>query len=392
MKRKNVVVGTGLVCFFIVAIVIQTAVGVGIKVIPDPKEIQVEQGSTCTCTITISSPNSDCFYVSVIPSSCCNFNWFDWGSAKKQVCVAAGGSEQLVLKVTPLAEGECDFKLRAVSRGNPRTYAESVVKIKSKPYWSELPDFIITKIWQVGSIVHYELMNVGFANAPAGSTTALYIDNVYKSEDYVNTPLAPNDRIQRSFNNFWGPYPFPGYTIKVCANYDDAIKESRYNNDCLDEYWFNQPYLTDTKGQTTLVPGGGGDGLLTSTPGVGGDESTTYKSGVGGGVNGAPTCIALMPDRPEPQPSGTVINWTACAFDPEGDALLYRFLLGRSDSETPPLIVQDWSLSNVWKWETNEGDVSMNNVIYADVRDGYHANDDTDPDYDNSAWLFYWIE
>jgi hypothetical protein len=99
-----------------------------------------------------------------------------------------------------------------------------------------------------------------------------------------------------------------------------------------------------------------------------------------------------MPDWPQPQPNGMVINWTACAFDPEGDALLYRFVLGRSDLEMEPLLVQDWSPSNVWKWETNEGDVSMYNFICADVRDSYHANDGTDPDYDNSACLLYWIE
>ncbi len=405
MKRKNAVVGISLVCFFIVAIVIQAAVGGGIKLIPDPKVIQVDQGSTCACTITISSPNSDCFYVSVIPSGCCNFNWFDWGTEKKQVCVAAGGSEQLVLKVTPLDDCDCDFKVRAVSRRNPGTYAESIVKIQSTPYWSDLPDFIITKIWQVGSIIHYELMNVGFANAPAGSTTALYINGVYRSEDPVNTPLAPNGRIKRSFNNFWWPYTFPGYTIKVCANSNNAIKEIRDNNDCLEENWFNQPYLTDTTGPATSVPGFGGDGLFTSNPGVGGadgpstyksdvegvDGPSTYKSGVGG-INGAPTCIALMPDLPQPQPKGMVINWTACAFDPEGDALLYRFVLGRPDLEMEPILVQGWSPSNVWKWETDEGDVSMYNVICADVRDGYHANDGTDQDYDNSACLLYWIE
>ncbi len=395
MKGKNVVVGIGLVCFFIVAIVIQAAVGGSPKVIPDPKVIQVDQGSTCACTITISSPNSDCFYVSVIPSGCCKFNWFDWGTEKKQVCVAAGGSEQLVLKVTPLDDCDCEFRVKAVSWRNPGAYAESIVKIQSTPYWSDLPDFIITKIWQVGSIIHYELMNVGFANAPAGSTTALYIsgDTFPKSKDYVNTPLAPNGRIQRSFNNFWGPYPFPGYTITVCANYDDAIKESRYTNNCLEENWFNQPYEPYTTGPATPIPGSDGGGLFTSNPGVGGaDGPSTYKSGVAGGVNEAPTCIALMPDWPEPQPNGMVINWTACAFDPEGDALLYRFVLGRSDLETAPILVQDWSPSNVWKWKTNVGDVSMYNVIYADVRDGYHANDDTDPDYDNSACLLYWIE
>jgi len=65
----------------------------------------------------------------------------------------------------------------------------------------------------------------------------------------------------------------------------------------------------------------------------------------------------------------------------------------RLDLEMEPLLVQDWSLSNVWKWETGEGDVSMcDNLICVYVRDGYHANDDTDLDYDEFACLLYWIE
>ncbi|MEA2052115.1 MAG: CARDB domain-containing protein [Euryarchaeota archaeon] len=403
MKRRKVVVGISLVCLFIAAIAIPASFGGGIGLRIDPPVITVKPGTLITYDITLSSHDSDCYDVTIIPCTC-NINWFEW-TGKKQVCVPAGGKVQMLLNVAPSQTGNFEFKVKAVSIRDPRTRAEYTVKINSTPYISNLPDFIITKIWQDGQRIHYELMNVGFADAPAGSTTGLYINGVYKSEDPVNTLLAPNGRIKRSFNNFWGPYPFPGYTVKVCANYDEAIEESRYNNNRLEENWFNQPYLTDTTGPTTSVqgvgedgivftsnPGVGGDGLYTSNPGVGGDGPSTYKSGVGG-INEAPTCIALMPDLPEPQSNGMVINWTACAFDPEGDTLLYRFVLGRSDSEMEPLeIVQDWSPSNVWKWKTDEGDISPYNVIYADVRDGYHANDDTDPDYDESAWLLYWIK
>ena len=404
MKRRKAVVGISLVCLFIAAIAIPASFGIGIGLRIDPPEITVKPGTLITYDITLSSHDSDCYDVTVIPCTC-NINWFEW-TEKKQVCVQAGGKMQMLLNVTPSQKGNFEFKVKAVSIRNPRKRAEYTAKIQTTPYWSDLPDFIITKIWQDGSRIHYELMNVGFADAPAGSTTDLYINGVYRSEDYVNTPLAPDGRIQRSFNNFWAPYPFPGYTVKVCANYDEAIEESRYNNNCLD--WFNQPFsvVTDTTGPTTPVQGVGEDGIVfTSNPGVGvGDPSTyksdvaegvdgptAYKSGVAGGVNGAPTCIALMPDLPEPQPNGMVINWTACAFDPEGDALLYRFVLERPDLETFE-IVQDWSLSNVWKWKTDEGDISPYNVIYADVRDGYHANDDADPDYDKSARLLYWIK
>ncbi len=390
MKRRKVVVGISLVCLFIAAITIPASFGAGIGLRIEPPEITVKPGTLITYDIALSSPDSDCYDVTIIPCTC-NINWFEW-TERKQVCVAAGGKVQMLLNVRPSQKGNFEFKVKAVSIRDPRTRAEYTVKIQTTPYWSDLPDFIITKIWQVGSIIHYELMNVGFADAPAGSTTALYINGVYRSEDYVNTPLAPNGRIQRSFNNFWGPYPFQGYKIKVCANSNNAIEEIRDTNDCLEENWFNQPYEPYTTGPATSVPGSDGGGLFTSNPGVGGDGPSTYKSGVGGGVNGAPTCIALMPDWPQPQPNGMVINWTACAFDPEGDPLEYRFLLGQSDIGKDPTVVQDWSPSNVWKWETNEGDISPYNVIYADVRDGYHANDGTDPDFDNTAYLLYWIE
>ncbi len=223
MKRRKVVVGISLVCLFIVAIAIPASFGGGIGLRIDPPEITVKPGTPITYDITLSSHDSDCYDVTIIPCTC-NINWFEW-TEKKQVCVAAGGSEQLVLTVTPSQKGNFEFKVKAVSIRDPRRRAEYTAKIQTTPYWSNLPDFIITKIWQDGSKIRYELMNVGFADAPAGSTTALYFNGVYRSEDYVNTPLAPNSRIKRYFNNFWGPYPFQGYTIKVCANYDDAIKE-----------------------------------------------------------------------------------------------------------------------------------------------------------------------
>ncbi|MCK4734110.1 MAG: hypothetical protein KAT65_16780, partial [Methanophagales archaeon] len=214
MKRRKAVVGISLVCFFIAAIAIPASFGGGIGLRIDPPVITVKPGTLITYDITLSSHDSDCYDVTVIPYTC-NINWFEW-TEKKQVCVAAGGSKQLVLNVTPLDDCDCDFKVKAVSIRNPRTRAEYTVKIQTTPYISDLPDFIITKIWPVGSRIHYELMNVGFADAPAGSTTALYIsgDTIPKSKDYVNTPLAPNGRIQRSFNNFWMPYyPLPWYTI-----------------------------------------------------------------------------------------------------------------------------------------------------------------------------------
>jgi hypothetical protein len=101
----------------------------------------------------------------------------------------------------------------------------------------------------------------------------------------------------------------------------------------------------------------------------------------------APTCIGLMPDLSEPQVIITedetkYITWTAFACDPDGDTIWYRFCVigpGTGDEECT-----DWSTSNEWTWEATINDEGYS-TIYADVRDGYHNTDSTDPDYDSSC-------
>ena len=110
-------------------------------------------------------------------------------------------------------------------------------------------------------------------------------------------------------------------------------------------------------------------------------------------LNYPPTCIALMPNISyQPQINGTNITWKACAFDPEGDELWFRFWLDgpRTGGIGNPAIVQNWSKSNVWIWETNGSDVG-DNLIYADVRDCHHANNFTVPEYDLYERMWYWI-
>ena len=110
-------------------------------------------------------------------------------------------------------------------------------------------------------------------------------------------------------------------------------------------------------------------------------------------LNCPPTCIALMPNISyQPRINGTNITWKACAFDPEGDGLWFRFWLDgpRTGGIGNLTIVQNWSKSNVWIWKTNESDVG-DSIICADVRDGHHANNFTDPDFDRFACMCYWI-
>ena len=341
MKKRKIVVGASI-AFLFVALAIQMVGGIGLII--EPYEVAVKPGSTITYDITISSYGTDCFNVTVIPCSC-KIGWFEW--TKKQLCVAARGQERILLNVTPSEEGKFEFKVEAVSIMNPGTYALSIAQIKAGvPIDCNKPDLIITKIWRVGNVIHYEVMNVGYDTAPAGWNIDLFVDSVWQWKDDPGTPLAPGERQKRFFGNYKWQCTDPSDTIKVCAV--NVIGEIRKDNNCIEEVLkCNQP----------------------------------------------PTCIALMPEfaKPQPQLNGTVINWTACAFDPEGNTPWYRFLLSGPITGGNLSVVQDWSASNEWIWRTGGSDKG-DNLICADVRDGYHASDSTAPDYDLSTCQWYWID
>lgn len=89
--------------------------------------------------------------------------------------------------------------------------------------------------------------------------------------------------------------------------------------------------------------------------------------------NQGPVVKDLMPGKPGPQPAGTAITWTARAADPEGDEMVYRFLLNGK-------AVTGWSNSSSWTWNTSAlapGDY----IIGVGVRDERHSgpegNDNT---------------
>jgi uncharacterized membrane protein len=85
-------------------------------------------------------------------------------------------------------------------------------------------------------------------------------------------------------------------------------------------------------------------------------------------TNLAPSLNSFSPDRSDPQPPGAHVTWTAGASDPEGDLILYRFLVNGKAAT-------DWSGSSSWAWNTAdmpEGDYR----IRVEVRDGQHADED----------------
>jgi len=78
-----------------------------------------------------------------------------------------------------------------------------------------------------------------------------------------------------------------------------------------------------------------------------------------------PVISSLDPDRPGPQPQGSIITWTAAARDPEGDLISYRFQVDGTKAS-------EWSESSSWTWNTSSVQPGEHE-IRAEVRDGKHA-------------------
>jgi HEAT repeat protein len=87
-----------------------------------------------------------------------------------------------------------------------------------------------------------------------------------------------------------------------------------------------------------------------------------------------PIAESLSINLPSPQKTGTKITWTAEATDPDGDPLLYRFMLSGPRTENEWQEVQGWGSSNTWVWDTTVKDVGENQVA-VEVRDGKHAGE-----------------
>ena len=98
-----------------------------------------------------------------------------------------------------------------------------------------------------------------------------------------------------------------------------------------------------------------------------GEVSSTYYMAPASPTvpNGPPIIFSLDSDKASPQESGSLITWTVEAGDPDGDQLLYRFLL----NDKP---MTEWMTENKWTWEAQDQDVGSFR-IEAHVRDGKHA-------------------
>jgi hypothetical protein len=321
-KRSKIVVGASIACFCIVAIAIQAVFGGGMGLGIAPKEIEVAQGSTIPYVITVYNYQDipDLFDVSVLPGSC-DRSWFSWTTTQTDIVPADRGQKGVLLDVTPTKKGNYTFTVRAVSKSDPGICASQEAHITVTDDGPK-PDLIITKIWNVSEVIHYEIKNIGNATAQACSHTCISV-----SEDHVNTSLDPGDSVKRQFKNYTCKQ---NDKIKVCADNNGVIDERDENNNCME--WTCPPC-----------------------------------------PNGGQPCIVLTPDKSEPQYPGTVINWTACACDPEveGCKLCYRFWLEGPGTGRNKIIMQNWSTNNTCSLSTIWEDIGDSN-IYVDAADCDH--------------------
>ncbi|MDD1752797.1 MAG: hypothetical protein LUQ38_06900 [Methanotrichaceae archaeon] len=88
----------------------------------------------------------------------------------------------------------------------------------------------------------------------------------------------------------------------------------------------------------------------------------------------------LYADRPYPQFAGSWIRWTALAFDPDGDQILYRFFQRGPATGGFWLDRTGWISSSHWIWKTTPLDIGYNEVLVA-VRDGEHGGPQGSDDY-----------
>ncbi|MBN1324512.1 MAG: PKD domain-containing protein, partial [Methanotrichaceae archaeon] len=101
---------------------------------------------------------------------------------------------------------------------------------------------------------------------------------------------------------------------------------------------------------------------LTVTDSLGASNSTVQTIHVSP-ANGPPKALSLSPDRDTAE-AGSSITWIAEASDPDGDAILYMFLLDGIE-------VRGWGEDATWTWQTAPYDAGRHTAEVR-IRDGRH--------------------
>jgi hypothetical protein len=309
VKRREEVVGISLACLFILAMVIQATFGgaIDLSIVPSPKEVVV--GSTCTYTITVFSYEGNWFDVTIEPHGDCDKSWFEWTEIK-QVRIDAGEEKRILLNVTPSEEGEFGFDVKAEAVLDERTSSGP------RPTW----------------------IRAKALEPPQHPPTCIELMPNLPEPQRITTENGTRQILWTAFACY-----SPGYVIE----YRFRLKGPRtnYTPDIVQNWsrsnvWAWVANASDIGNSTIYADVR--DRYPDSTS-HDYDDSCEYKDYA---FILKPCCACLMPDKSEPQPCGTAINWTACANYPDQDSLRYRFWVHDGGWN----VTRDWDIRNIWTW------------------------------------------
>ena len=105
-------------------------------------------------------------------------------------------------------------------------------------FWDQLepsaPDLVITDLWNEGTAICYQIMNVGNGPAPAGHVTALIVDGSDVFTNSVEVELGPDQRYERCFD--WSCSGAED-SIEAHADSTEVVPESDEGNNFREEFW-----------------------------------------------------------------------------------------------------------------------------------------------------------
>lgn len=125
-----------------------------------------------------------------------------------------------------------------------------VAWVEAKIEVPQLPDLTVTEIWKEGDMIHYKMKNIGdvsigSSSNPATIDSILFVDGGKVATDrYIGT-IGVNQEVERAFSYHWEA-SLSEHTIKVCADWKQAINEKDEGNNCREEVWHSLPDLTIT--------------------------------------------------------------------------------------------------------------------------------------------------
>ncbi len=124
------------------------------------------------------------------------------------------------------------------------------------------PNLMVTDIWlEGGSNICAQIINNGDAEAAAGHTAELFIDDINSDSHLVNATLDPKERLDICYSYKWGCSD-PSDSLRVNADYYDVLDESNeIDNSRLETFTCDQwapeitsgPIATDVLSTTATI-------------------------------------------------------------------------------------------------------------------------------------------